>query len=76
MGKNIEKPRQSIYLLHDVFVRKVGMQKKPLFESGKLMQLLGGKLLGRRQVLELSGLVGMSPQSKNLPKIHMFNGVK
>ncbi|KAF5923802.1 hypothetical protein HPG69_016290 [Diceros bicornis minor] len=32
IGKNTEKPSQSIYLLHDIFVRKVKMLKKPKFE--------------------------------------------
>ncbi|KAL0599696.1 40S ribosomal protein S3a [Plecturocebus cupreus] len=41
IGKDIEKPCQSIYPLHDVFVRKVKMLKKPKFELGKLMELHG-----------------------------------
>lgn len=32
VGKDIEKACQSIYPLHDVFVRKVKMLKKPKFE--------------------------------------------
>lgn len=32
IGKDIEKACQSIYPLHDVFVRKVKMLKKPKFE--------------------------------------------
>ncbi|CAI9167584.1 unnamed protein product [Rangifer tarandus platyrhynchus] len=39
--KDIEKACQSIYPLHDVFVRKVKMLKKPKFELGKLMELHG-----------------------------------
>uniref|UniRef100_A0A5F9DG73 40S ribosomal protein S3a n=1 Tax=Oryctolagus cuniculus TaxID=9986 RepID=A0A5F9DG73_RABIT len=39
IGKDIEKACQSIYPLHDVFVRKVKMLKKPRFELGKLMEL-------------------------------------
>ncbi|KAM9577476.1 small ribosomal subunit protein eS1-like [Trichechus inunguis] len=39
--KDIESLGQSIYLLHDVFVRKVQMLKKPRFELGKLMELHG-----------------------------------
>ena len=50
-GKDIEKACQSIYPLHDVFVRKVKMPKKPKFELGKLMELHGegsssGKAIG------------------------------
>uniref|UniRef100_A0A2K5F786 Small ribosomal subunit protein eS1 n=1 Tax=Aotus nancymaae TaxID=37293 RepID=A0A2K5F786_AOTNA len=41
IGKDIEKACQSIYPLHDVFIRKVKMQKKPKFELGKLMELHG-----------------------------------
>ncbi|XP_034883288.1 40S ribosomal protein S3a-like [Mirounga leonina] len=41
IGKDIEKACQSIYPLHDVFVRKVKMLKKPKFELGKLMELHG-----------------------------------
>ena len=39
IGKDIEKACQSIYPLHDVFVRKVKMLKKPKFELGKLKEL-------------------------------------
>ncbi|XP_043837073.1 LOW QUALITY PROTEIN: 40S ribosomal protein S3a-like [Dromiciops gliroides] len=41
IGKYIEEACQSIYPLHDVFVRKVKMLKKPKFELGKLMELHG-----------------------------------
>ena len=41
IGKDIEKACQSIYPLHDVFVRKVKMLKQPKFELGKLMELHG-----------------------------------
>uniref|UniRef100_A0A8C1EH24 Small ribosomal subunit protein eS1 n=1 Tax=Cyprinus carpio carpio TaxID=630221 RepID=A0A8C1EH24_CYPCA len=41
VGKDIEKACQSIYPLHDVYVRKVKMLKKPKFELGKLMELHG-----------------------------------
>ena len=40
-GKDIEKACRSIYPLHAVFVRKAKMLKKPRFELGKLMELLG-----------------------------------
>ncbi|XP_016065854.1 PREDICTED: 40S ribosomal protein S3a-like [Miniopterus natalensis] len=38
-GEDKEKACQSIYPLHDVFVRKVKMLKKPKFELGKLMEV-------------------------------------
>ncbi|KAI5941127.1 40S ribosomal protein S3a [Manis javanica] len=41
IGKDIEKACQSIYLLHDVIVRKVKMVKKPKLELGKPMELHG-----------------------------------
>ncbi|KAK2102632.1 40S ribosomal protein S3-1 [Saguinus oedipus] len=41
IGKDIEKACQSIYPLHDVFIRKGKMLKKPKFELGKLMELHG-----------------------------------
>ncbi|KAB0338550.1 hypothetical protein FD755_025226, partial [Muntiacus reevesi] len=51
IGTDIEKSCQSIYLLHEVFVRKVKLLKKPKFELGKLMEQHGegsssGKAIG------------------------------
>ena len=73
MGKG-RKACQSIYLLHDIIVRKVKMLKKPKFEWGKLMELhvkvvILQKLLGKRQVLKLDELMDTSHQSMNLLKI-------
>lgn len=42
MGKDIEKPCQSIYSLHVVFVRNVKMPKKLKLELGNLLELPGG----------------------------------
>ncbi|CAG2224021.1 RP-S3Ae [Mytilus edulis] len=41
IGKDIEKACQGIYPLHDVYVRKVKVLKKPKFDLGKLMELHG-----------------------------------
>ncbi|XP_064638071.1 small ribosomal subunit protein eS1-like [Lineus longissimus] len=41
IGKDIEKTCQGIYPLHDVFIRKVKIMKKPKFDLGKLMELHG-----------------------------------
>ncbi|XP_064608300.1 small ribosomal subunit protein eS1 [Liolophura sinensis] len=41
IGKDIEKACQGIYPLHDVFIRKVKVLKKPKFDVGKLMELHG-----------------------------------
>ncbi|VFV36770.1 ribosmal protein small subunit [Lynx pardinus] len=41
IGKDTENVCQCIYPLHDIFVRKVKMMKKPKFELGKLMAFHG-----------------------------------
>merc|ERR1712055_46398 len=41
IGKDIEKACQGIYPLHDVYVRKVKILKKPKFDLGKLLELHG-----------------------------------
>ncbi|XP_035681990.1 40S ribosomal protein S3a-like [Branchiostoma floridae] len=41
VGKDIEKACQGIYPLHDVYIRKVKVLKKPKFDVGKLMELHG-----------------------------------
>jgi small subunit ribosomal protein S3Ae len=41
IGKDIEKACQGIYPLHDVYIRKVKVLKKPKFELGKLMEVHG-----------------------------------
>ncbi|XP_014666840.1 PREDICTED: 40S ribosomal protein S3a-like [Priapulus caudatus] len=41
IGKDIEKACQGIYPLHDVYIRKVKVLKKPRFDLGKLMELHG-----------------------------------
>merc|ERR1712150_241984 len=41
IGKDIEKSCQGIYPLHDVYVRKVKILRKPKFDVGKLMELHG-----------------------------------
>jgi len=41
IGKDIEKACQGIYPLHDVFIRKVKVLKKPKFDLGKLMEMHG-----------------------------------
>ncbi|GCC37300.1 hypothetical protein chiPu_0015803, partial [Chiloscyllium punctatum] len=42
IGKDIEKACQSIYPLHDVYVRKVKMLKKPKFEGSSILQRVRG----------------------------------
>lgn len=40
-AKDIEKASQGIYPLHDVYIRKVKVLKKPRFELSKLLELHG-----------------------------------
>ncbi|ELW66617.1 40S ribosomal protein S3a [Tupaia chinensis] len=81
IGKDMENLCQSIYPLHDVFVRKVKMLKKPKFELGNHMELHGegsscGKATGDEMVPKLNELMDMSHQSKNLFKVQTFNSDK
>jgi len=48
IGKDIEKKCQSIYPLHDVFIRKVKVLKKPKFDVGKLMEMHGEGAAGSK----------------------------
>ncbi|EHB14638.1 40S ribosomal protein S3a [Heterocephalus glaber] len=69
IGKDIEKACQSIYSLHDVFVRKVKMLKKPKFELGKLMELHGegsssGKATGDNTGAKVEGTDGHEPPAQ------------
>lgn len=65
---------QSIYLLRDIFVKKVKMLKESKFDLGKLHgeHSCSGKLLGMTQVLELSELMDMSHQSKICLKFRLL----
>ena len=40
-GQDIERACQSIYPLHDVFIRKFKVLKEPKFDLGKLMDMHG-----------------------------------
>ena len=41
ISKEIEKATQGIYPLHDVFLRKVKIIKKPKFDIGRLLEIHG-----------------------------------
>jgi len=41
IGKDIAKACNSIYPLHDVYIRKVKVLKKPKFEIGRLIEMHG-----------------------------------
>ncbi|KAI4585045.1 hypothetical protein MJG53_006579 [Ovis ammon polii x Ovis aries] len=71
IGKDIEKACQSIYPLHDVFVRKVKMLKKPKFELGKPMELHGegsssGKATGDETGAKVERADGYEPPVQEL----------
>merc|ERR1712139_384507 len=75
VGKDIEKACQSIYPLHDVFVRKVKMLKKPKFELGKLMELHGeggagsaAKATSDETGVKVDRADGYEPPSRKLSK--------
>ncbi|KAK2107259.1 hypothetical protein P7K49_016773 [Saguinus oedipus] len=81
IGKDIEKACQSVYPLHDVFVRKVKMLKKPKFDwenswSFMVKAVVLEKPLGMRQVLKLNELMDMNHQSKNPFKVQTYNSGK
>ncbi|ELW65714.1 40S ribosomal protein S3a [Tupaia chinensis] len=65
IGKDIEKACESIYPLHNVFIRKVKMQK-PKFELGKLMEFHGegsssGKATGDEMGAKVERADGYEP---------------
>ncbi|KAM9201058.1 small ribosomal subunit protein eS1-like [Dugong dugon] len=66
IGKDIEKTCQSIYPLHDAFVRKVKILKKPKFELRKIMELHGegsssGKAIGDETGAKVGRADGYEP---------------
>lgn len=50
IAKDIEKSCQGIYPLHDVYIRKVKVLKKPRFELSKLLELHGDGGKGTSEV--------------------------
>uniref|UniRef100_A0A2K6M221 Small ribosomal subunit protein eS1 n=1 Tax=Rhinopithecus bieti TaxID=61621 RepID=A0A2K6M221_RHIBE len=69
IGKDTEKACQSVYPLHEVFVRKVKMLKKPKFELGKLMELHGegsssGKATGDETGAKVERADGYEPPAQ------------
>lgn len=50
IAKDIEKSCQGIYPLHDVYIRKVKVLKKPRFELSKLLELHGDGGKGTAEV--------------------------
>jgi hypothetical protein len=76
-----ERPQKAlpVYLsLHEVFVRKVKILKRPKFELGKFMDLHCegrnfGKVSGGKTGANVEQAHGYEPQTKNLFKIQNFN---
>lgn len=59
IGRDIEKPCQSMYLLHDAFIGKARTPKKPEFEWGTLTELQGeGSSAGKATEAETGAEVG------------------
>ncbi|XP_048777156.1 40S ribosomal protein S3a-like [Ostrea edulis] len=65
IGKDIEKACQGIYPLHDVFIRKVKVLKKPKFDIGKLMEMHGEG--GSKTVITDSGETVARPEGYEPP---------
>lgn len=65
IGKDIEKACQGIYPLHDVFIRKVKVLKKPKFDIGKLMEMHGDG--GSKTVITDSGETVARPEGYEPP---------
>jgi len=58
IAKDIEKACMGIYPLHDVYIRKVKVLKKPRFDLAKLLELHGdGGSGGGAQVADAEGIV-------------------
>ncbi|OAD57816.1 40S ribosomal protein S3a [Eufriesea mexicana] len=54
-AKDIEKASQGIYPLHDVYIRKVKVLKKPRFELSKLLELHGDGVGSKSEEVGESG---------------------
>lgn len=78
--KGVEKAWRSVYLLHDVFLRKVKMLKELRFELGKLqivmVKIILGEATGDETGAKVEWANGYSHQSKNLFKIQTINDDK
>lgn len=68
IAKDIEKRCQRIYPLHDVFIRKVKVLKKPRFDLSKLLELHGdGGGKGTEAVVSAEGAVVDRPEGYEPP---------
>ncbi|XP_041358740.1 40S ribosomal protein S3a [Gigantopelta aegis] len=67
IGKDIEKACQGIYPLHDVYIRKVKVLKKPKFDVGKLMELHGEGGGTTKTVVSETGEVVSRPEGYEPP---------
>lgn len=68
IAKDIEKICQRIYPLHDVYIRKVKVLKKPRFDLSKLLELHGdGGGKGTEAVVSAEGAVIERPEGYEPP---------
>ncbi|XP_037938922.1 40S ribosomal protein S3a [Teleopsis dalmanni] len=68
IAKDIEKKCQRIYPLHDVYIRKVKVLKKPRFELSKLLEMHGdGGGKGTEAVVSAEGTVIDRPEGYEPP---------
>ena len=68
IAKDIEKICQRIYPLHDVYIRKVKVLKKPRFDLSKLLELHGdGGGKGTEAVISAEGAVVDRPEGYEPP---------
>lgn len=68
IAKDIEKTCQRIYPLHDVYIRKVKVLKKPRFDLSKLLELHGdGGGKGSDAVVSAEGAVVDRPEGYEPP---------
>jgi small subunit ribosomal protein S3Ae len=67
IGKDIEKACQGIYPLHDVYIRKVKVLKKPKFDVWKLLELHGDETGGTTTTVDETGAIVERPEGYEPP---------
>jgi small subunit ribosomal protein S3Ae len=67
IAKDIEKACQGIYPLHDVYIRKVKVLKKPRFDLSKLLELHGGGGGKGSEAVVSEGVVVSRPEGYEPP---------
>ena len=68
IAKDIEKSCHSIYPIHEVYIRKVKVLKKPKFDMGKLLDMHGEGAVTKRVTTEDgTGVVISRPEGYEPP---------